>query len=163
MNDMDHMRISGIESLSVILCKRKYMHCKTSKDDDKISWNYLKFIRRESAHSLIRKLNPSVKFHGQMVYFCAKTNQFYSNLSRGGPPDPSSTHSKIFWHCVEHKRRNKDVQTKHSHKNLLNPITAPNPFASFAIFCLLKFKVGGSDPPGKNSRSAHEFPTCCLS
>ena len=50
-------------------------------------------------------------FMSQIVYFCVKTNQFYSFLCVGGgggrPPDP--TPSTVFWQYVE-KERNKEVQ-----------------------------------------------------
>ena len=73
----------------------------------KISWNYLKFWGRESEQSLILNLNPSPseKICVKSCIFCAKTNQFYSNFSGGGPqtPHPSSTSSTVFWHYVEKK------------------------------------------------------------
>ena len=60
----------------------------------KISWNYLKFWGRESEQSLILNLNPSPseKICVKSCISCAKTNQFYSNFSGGGPQTPPLIH-----------------------------------------------------------------------
>ena len=60
----------------------------------KISWNYLKFWGRKSEQSLILNLNPSPseKICVKSCIFCAKTNQFYSIFSEGGPQTPPLIH-----------------------------------------------------------------------
>ena len=133
----------------------------------KISWNYLKFWGRESEQSLILNLNPSPSEKNcvKSCIFCAKTNQFYSIFSEGGPQTPPLIHIfHSFLTLCWKKRRNKEVQTNSRIKNdLLNPITYPPPF--FFFFCLLKFKVGCTDPPPPPSwkkildRRLHAFHT----
>ena len=101
----------------------------------KISWNYLKFWGRESEQSLILNLNPSPSEKNcvKSCIFCAKTNQFYSKFSWGGPQTPPLIHIfHSFLTLCWKKRRNKEVQTNSRIKNdLLNPITYPPPFFFF--------------------------------
>ena len=91
---------------------------------------------------------PPVKhFMCQMVHFCAKTNQFYSIFSWGGPrPHPFSSSSTVFWQYVGKKKKLRGTCTnKKSHKKyLLNPIIYPPP--PF-FFCLLNLRSEVRTPP----------------
>ena len=87
--------------------------------------------------SIVLILPPVKNGMCQMVYFCAKTIQLYSNFSGGGPPDPPPPQ------CSDTmlKKRNKEVQTKQSHYKwlLFNPITEPPPPLSLFFFLFLLF------------------------
>ena len=103
----------------------------------------------KSEQSLILNLNPSPseKICVKSCIFCAKTNQFYSIFSEGGPQTPPLIHIfHSFLTLCWKKRRNKEVQTNSRIKNdLLNPITYPPPF--FFACWNLRSEVRTPPPP----------------
>ena len=90
------------------------------------------------------------KFVSNRVFFARKRTSFTQIFLREAPrPHPSSTSSTVFWHYVEKKRRNKEVQTNSRIKKwLVKPYNLPPPPFFFVFACWnLRSEVRTPPPP----------------
>ena len=88
------------------------------------------------------------------MYLWAKTTYFYSKFSRGEPPEPD-TLNNVLAHCCNSKKKCITNQS-HNNKRLISPLKLSSlPFFLLPLFCLLNFKVEGSEPPWANVLDPH--------
>ena len=98
------------------------------------------------------------------MYFLRENEPVLLNFFLGEAlrPHPSSTSSTVFWHYVEKKKRNKEVQTNIRIKKwLVKPYNSPPPFFFACWNFRSEVRNPPPPPPGKKilDRRLHAFHT----